>query len=179
MSLPVSFGNPRNTRTEYITFDVVDMNYPYNAIFRSGLLNTFNVALHSLYLCRKVPAALGVISIHDSEKDSRNIEQDFAPGHRNTNYLQDTKAEDCIDTTARKDEGSFVSRPAIEPECKTKRVPLDPRTPNKVVMISQDLSSSEETEMLSFLDKIVIFSHGKPLISLGSSSEEIEAPQNV
>jgi hypothetical protein len=95
------------------------------------------------------------------------------------NYLQDTKAEDCIDTTARKDEGSFVSRPAIEPECKTKRVPLDPRTPNKAVMISQDLSSSEETEMLSFLDKIVIFSHGKPLISLGSSSEEIEAPQNV
>jgi hypothetical protein len=145
------------------------MNYPYNAIFRRGLLNTFNVALHSLYLCLKVLPALGVISIHGSEKDSKNIEQDFAPGHRNTICLQDTKVEDCIDTTARKDEGSFVSRPAIELECKTKRVPLDPRTPNKAVMISQDLSSSEETEMLSFLDKIVIFSHGKPLISLGSA----------
>jgi hypothetical protein len=41
ISLPVSFGNHHNTRTEYFTFDVVDMSYPYNAIFGSGLLNTF------------------------------------------------------------------------------------------------------------------------------------------
>jgi hypothetical protein len=126
MSLRVSFGSPHNARTEYITFNVVDMNYPYNAIFKRGLLNTFKVALHSLYLCLKVPATLGVISIHDSQKDARNIEQGFTPGHRNVNYLQDTKAEDCIDTTTRKVKGSFVSRPAIEPECETKRVPLDP-----------------------------------------------------
>jgi hypothetical protein len=31
--LPVSFGTPKNPHTEYITFDVVDMLYPYNAIF--------------------------------------------------------------------------------------------------------------------------------------------------
>jgi hypothetical protein len=51
ISLPVSFGTPKNPRIEYITFDVVDMTYPYNAIFRRGLLNTFKVALHSTYLC--------------------------------------------------------------------------------------------------------------------------------
>jgi hypothetical protein len=33
ITLPVSFGTPKNPRTEYITFDVVDMLYPYNAIF--------------------------------------------------------------------------------------------------------------------------------------------------
>jgi hypothetical protein len=33
ITLPVSFGAPKNPRTEYITFDVVDMLYPYNAIF--------------------------------------------------------------------------------------------------------------------------------------------------
>jgi hypothetical protein len=74
ISLLVSFGSLRNARTEYITFDVVDMNYPYNNIFRRGLLNTFEVALHSLYLYLNVLAALGVISIHDSKKDARNIE---------------------------------------------------------------------------------------------------------
>jgi hypothetical protein len=74
ISLPVSFGSLRNAHTEYITFDVVDMNYPYNAIFGRGLLNTFKVALHSLYLCLKVPASLGVISIHGNQKDARNIE---------------------------------------------------------------------------------------------------------
>jgi hypothetical protein len=59
ISLPVSFGSLLNAHTKYITFDVVDMNYPYNTIFGRGLLNNFEAVLHSLYLCLKVPAALG------------------------------------------------------------------------------------------------------------------------
>jgi hypothetical protein len=73
ISLPVSFGSPANACIEYITFDVVDMSYPYNAIFGRGLLNTFEAVLHSLYLCLKVPAALGVILIHGNQKEARNI----------------------------------------------------------------------------------------------------------
>jgi hypothetical protein len=46
ITLPVSFGTPQNPRTEYITFDVVDMLYPYNAIFGRDLLNTFEATLH-------------------------------------------------------------------------------------------------------------------------------------
>jgi hypothetical protein len=87
ISLPVSFGTLQNARTEYVTFNVVDMYYPYNAIFGRGLLNTFKAALYLAYLCLKVPASLGVISIHGSQKDARNIEQGFALGHRNVNYL--------------------------------------------------------------------------------------------
>jgi hypothetical protein len=81
--LPMSFGTPFNARIEYITFDVLDMSYPYNVIFGRGLLNIFEAKLHSLYLCLKVPATLGVISVHGNQKDTRNIEQCFAPGHRN------------------------------------------------------------------------------------------------
>ena len=33
ISLPVTFGGQNNSRIEYITFDVVDMLYNYNAIF--------------------------------------------------------------------------------------------------------------------------------------------------
>jgi hypothetical protein len=65
---------PQNPRTEFITFDVVDMHYPYNAIFGRGLLNTFKAALHSGYLYLKVPATFRVISIFGSQKDTRNIE---------------------------------------------------------------------------------------------------------
>jgi hypothetical protein len=100
-----------------------------------------------------VPAALGVISIHGSQKDARNIEQGFAPGHRNINYLQDEKTWSCNDTSSTKNREGFVSKPAIEPECKAKRVPLDHRVPDKTMMISQDLSPREETELLLFLDK--------------------------
>jgi hypothetical protein len=84
ISLPVSFGTPSNACTKYITFVVVDMSYPYNAIFRRGLLNTFEATLHLLYLCLKVPATLGVISVHGNQKGARNMVQGEK---RNVNYL--------------------------------------------------------------------------------------------
>jgi hypothetical protein len=152
ISLPVSFDTPSNASTEYITFNMVDMSYPYNTIFGRGLLNTFRAVVHSLYLCLKVPATLGVISAHGNKKDARNIEHGFALGHRNVNYLQDEKAQGSSSIARKEGEGSSTSRP-IELECETKRVPLDPRVLDKTVMISQDLVSSEETELLSFLDK--------------------------
>jgi hypothetical protein len=37
ITLLVSFVTPKNPRTKYIIFDVVDMLYPYNAIFGRGL----------------------------------------------------------------------------------------------------------------------------------------------
>jgi hypothetical protein len=46
ITLPVSFGTPKNPHIEYKTFNVVDILYPYNAIFWWGLLNIFEDALH-------------------------------------------------------------------------------------------------------------------------------------
>jgi hypothetical protein len=153
ISILVFFGSLRNAHTEYITFDVVGMNYPYNVIFGRGILNSFEATLHSAYLCLKIPAVLGVITVHDNQKYARNIEQGFTLGHRNANFLQDEKSESTNDASANKNKESFTDKPAIEPECEIKRVPLDPRVPDKIVMISQDLSSSEEMKVLSFLDK--------------------------
>jgi hypothetical protein len=36
ITLPLSFGNPKNPTTQYIAFNIVDMHYPYNAIFERG-----------------------------------------------------------------------------------------------------------------------------------------------
>jgi hypothetical protein len=83
------FGTPQNPRIEYITFDVIDILYPYNAIFGRGLLNTFEATLHSRYLCLKIPATFRVISIFNSQKDARNIEQGFAPDHKNVHFLRE------------------------------------------------------------------------------------------
>jgi hypothetical protein len=83
----VFFSTPKKPRTEYITFDVVDMLYPYNAIFGRGLLNNFKAVLRSAYLCLKVPATFGVITVFDSQKEDRNIERGFTPGHKNV-HLQ-------------------------------------------------------------------------------------------
>jgi hypothetical protein len=59
ISLPVSFGTLSSARTEYLTFNVVDMSYPYNTIFGMGFLSTFEAVLHSLYLYLKIPATQG------------------------------------------------------------------------------------------------------------------------
>jgi hypothetical protein len=100
-AVPAPFGNLYNAHTKYITFDVVDMNYPYNAIFSRGLPNTFEAVLHSVYLCLKVLAAFGVISVHGSQKDARNIEQDI----KCTN-----------DASASKSKKSYAYKLAIEPK---------------------------------------------------------------
>jgi hypothetical protein len=136
ISLTVSFESLQNASTEYVTFNLVDMHYLYNAIFGKGLLNAFEATLHSAYVCLKVPALLGVISIHDSQKDARNIEQGFAPTHRNVNCLQEEEAEGRHDTSTPKSKASIVSKPAINQECEIKRVSLDPRVLDKTVMIS-------------------------------------------
>jgi hypothetical protein len=70
VTLPIFFGTPKNPRTEYITFDVVDILYLYNVIFRQGLQNTFEAALHLAYLCLKVPATFSAITVRGSQKEA-------------------------------------------------------------------------------------------------------------
>jgi hypothetical protein len=41
ITMPVTFGYIHNTRTEQVVFDIVDMEYPYNAIIGRGTLNAF------------------------------------------------------------------------------------------------------------------------------------------
>jgi hypothetical protein len=89
ITLPVSFGTPKNPCMEYITFDVVDMLYPYNAIFGWGLLNTFKVVLHLGYLCLKIPATFSIISVFGSQQDARNIEKGFTQSHQNVHFLRE------------------------------------------------------------------------------------------
>ena len=64
VSLLVSFEGLENAITEYMTFNVVDLYYPYNAIFGRGFANKFNVAIHMGYLCMKMPALHGTIIVH-------------------------------------------------------------------------------------------------------------------
>jgi hypothetical protein len=80
ITLPVSFSTPNNPRTEYITFNIVDMLYHFNAFFGRGLLNTFEATLHSGCLCVKIPVTFRVISIFGSQQDARNIEKGFTSG---------------------------------------------------------------------------------------------------
>jgi hypothetical protein len=63
------------------------MMYLYNAIFEWGLLNTFKAALHSGYLCLKVPDTFGIITLSDNQKEVR--ECGFTQGHKNVHFLRE------------------------------------------------------------------------------------------
>jgi hypothetical protein len=66
ITMSVTFGYVHNTRTEQIVFDIVDMEYPYNAIIGRGTLNAFEAILHPAYLCMKIPSKQGPIAVHRS-----------------------------------------------------------------------------------------------------------------
>jgi hypothetical protein len=40
-----------NARTEYLSFDGVEMYYPYNGIHGRGFINKFEATIHQAYLC--------------------------------------------------------------------------------------------------------------------------------
>jgi hypothetical protein len=95
----------------------------------------------------------GVISVYDSKKDARNIEQGFTPSHKNVHFLRVAQAKGHQNNNTPKAKARNRVKIVIEAECDTKRVILDPRVPDKAVLIAQDLSPEEEVELLSFLDK--------------------------
>jgi hypothetical protein len=72
--MPVTFGFVHNTRTKQVVFDIVDMEYPYNAIIGQGTLNAFEAILHPAYLCMKMPLEQGPIAVHGSQEAARKAE---------------------------------------------------------------------------------------------------------
>jgi hypothetical protein len=69
--MPITFGYVHNSRTEQVVFDIVDIDYPYNAIIRRGTLNAFKAILHLVYLCMKMPSEQRTIAIHGSQEAAR------------------------------------------------------------------------------------------------------------
>jgi hypothetical protein len=91
ITLSVTFGDQNNSRTEHITFDVVDMLYNYNAIFAQGVTNMFSAALHPGYLCMKLPSTKGVIAIYSDQDLARIVEETATPGQKNVHNLNKEK----------------------------------------------------------------------------------------
>jgi hypothetical protein len=71
ITMSVTFGFVHNTRTEQVVFDIIDMEYHYNAIIGRGTLNAFEAILHPAYLCMKIPSKQGPIAVHGTQEAAR------------------------------------------------------------------------------------------------------------
>jgi hypothetical protein len=87
ISLPVSFADLDNARTETLTFDVVDMYHPYFAIFGKGFMIKFDAVIRQQFLCMKMPAPKGVITVFGDQQEAPNIEKGHTPGQSNVHQL--------------------------------------------------------------------------------------------
>jgi hypothetical protein len=74
ITMLITFIYVHNTRTDQVVFDIVDMEYPYNAIIGRGTLNAFEAILHPPYLCMKIPSDQGPIAVHGSQEAARRTE---------------------------------------------------------------------------------------------------------
>jgi hypothetical protein len=73
ITLPVSFRDLENARTETLIFDVVDIYHPYLAIFGRGFMNKFDAVIRQQFLCMKIPAPKGVITVFGDQQEARFI----------------------------------------------------------------------------------------------------------
>jgi hypothetical protein len=146
--LPVSFVDLTNPRIENITFDVVEMNYPYLAIFGRGFLNKFEAVVHQLYLCMKIPAAKGVITVHGNQELARDIEQGVALGQRNVYHLKaDTQPPPIKRAQKRQRKDKF------EQDYQVKKVLLDKHMLDKLVRTVQLSMNRKRRSSLNFFCK--------------------------
>ena len=146
IELNVIFGEGAAQRTEPITFDVVDINYPYNAIFGRNTLVKFAAVIHQSYLCMKLPSAGGIITVFGNQEEARRCEDNASTANKNVHAIE-TPDED---TDAANSEDSEESG-GVSPAEHTKKVPLCEDVPDRMVIIRKGLEEAEEARLIQFL----------------------------
>jgi recombinational DNA repair ATPase RecF len=86
--------------------------------------------------------------------NARNIEKGFTPDHKNVHCLWGEEPEQHNTFTGpHKAEALIEHKKAIEAKGEFKKVPLDPRVPDRAMCISAEASQQEQAGHLAFLDK--------------------------
>ena len=88
IDLNVTFGEGNTERTEVIAFDVVDIAYPYNAIFGRNTIIKFAAVINQAYLCMKIPTAGGVVTVRGNQEEARRCEDNAASTMKNVHAIE-------------------------------------------------------------------------------------------
>jgi hypothetical protein len=105
----------------------------------------------------KMPALRGIITVHGSQKEARNIEKSIYRSQRNINYV-DTEPPDMPKGTT-----------SLKGQEDTKMAPLEQIVLDGQVIIGANLSAREEAELIDTLAKTKTSSLGQPLTYKGSA----------
>jgi hypothetical protein len=140
ITMPVTFGYVHNIRTEQVVFDIVDMEYPYNAIIGRGTLNAFEAILHLAYLCLKIPLEQGLIAVHGSQEAARRTEGSWTDSKAIHN-IDGAKA--CQQYKHKREKAASVDQP--------KPMLLCEDIADQRVLLGSQLSDEQEKTLIRFL----------------------------
>jgi hypothetical protein len=140
ITMSVTFGYVHNTRTEQVVSDIVDMEYPYNAIIGRGTLNAFEAILHPAYLCMKIPSKQGPIAIHGSQEAARRAEGSWT----NTKAIHNIDgAEACQQYKHKREKAASADQ--------LKPMLLCEDIADQRVLLGSQLSDEQEKTLIRFL----------------------------
>jgi hypothetical protein len=140
ITMLVTFGYIHNTRTEQVVFDIVDMEYPYNAIVGRGTLNAFEAILHPAYLCMKIPSEQGPIAVHGSQEAASWAEGSWTDSKAIHNI---NGAEACQQYKHKREKAALAEQP--------KPMLLCEDIADQKVLLGSQLSDEQEKSLLRFL----------------------------
>ena len=120
----MTFGEGNTQRTELITFDVVDITYPYNAIFGRNTIIKFVAVINQAYLCMKRPTTGGVLTILGNQEEARRCEDNASCATKNVHAIEaaDTEEEEEEPKPSKFDHAHKAE--GVIPGEHTKKVPL-------------------------------------------------------
>jgi hypothetical protein len=137
ITMLVTFGYIHNTRTEQVVFDIVDMEYPYNAIVGRGTLNAFEAILHPAYLCMKIPSEQGPIAVHGSQEAASWAEGSWTDSKAIHNI---NGAEACQQYKHKREKAALAEQP--------KPMLLCEDIADQKVLLGSQLSDEQEKSLL-------------------------------
>jgi hypothetical protein len=140
ITMPITFGYVHNTRTEQVAFNIVDMEYPYNAIIGRGTLNAFEAILHPAYLCMKIPSDQGPIAVHGSQEAPRRTEGNWTDSKAIHNIDEAEAHQQC---KHKSDKVASADQPKPMLLCKD--------IAEQKVLLGSQLSDEQEKTLLKFL----------------------------
>jgi hypothetical protein len=140
VTMSVTFDYVHNTWSEQVVFDIVDMEYPYNAIIGRETLNAFKAILHPAYLCMKIPSEQGPITIHGSQEAARRAEGSWTDSKANHNI---DGVEACQQYKHKREKAASADQP--------KPMLLCEDIADQRVLLGSQLSNEQEKTLLRFL----------------------------
>ena len=143
----MTFDEGNTQRTGLITFDVVDIAYPYNAIFGHNSIIKFAAVINQAFLCMKIPTAGGVITILGNQEEARRCEDNAACAMKNVHAIE-ANNNDGEDEEAKPLSPEKHDKDGVMPAEHTKKVLLCEDVPDRTVIIGRGLEEAEESRLI-------------------------------